>query len=149
MVYELPMTRFQIVTDTATESWRGRQRGDTYPEPLGEDGGGDLLVLGHLGEKLVVGGLVEQHRVVHLLLLLPLAPLLLLLLASAGLGRLRGRRRGLVLLRRHGRRPGWFRVPAKWRWRRRQTGGEAFGSGTLDGTRLYIGRGESFAAVGS
>ena len=102
-----------------------------YPETLGEDGGGDLLVLGHLREQLVVGGLVEEHRVVDLLLLLSLAPLLqkstnaydamrtsprrdpsltinkiretsdhlLLLLAAAGLGRLRGRRRGLVLLR--------------------------------------------------
>ena len=47
-----------------------------YPEALGEDGGRNLLVLGHLGDELVVGGLVEQHRVVHLLLLLPLAPLL-------------------------------------------------------------------------
>ena len=34
-----------------------------YPEALGEDGGRDLLVLGHLGDELVVGGLVEQHRV--------------------------------------------------------------------------------------
>jgi hypothetical protein len=51
-------------------------QGPINPEALGEDGGGDLLVLGHLGEQLVVGGLVEQHRVVHLLLLLSLAPLL-------------------------------------------------------------------------
>ena len=69
-----------------------------YPESLGEDGGRDLLVLGHLGEQLVVGGLVKDHRVVHLLLLLALAPLLLLLLAAAGLGRLRRCRRGLLLL---------------------------------------------------
>jgi hypothetical protein len=47
-----------------------------YPKPLGEDGGGDLLELGHLGERLVQGGLVEEDGVVHLLLLLPLAPLL-------------------------------------------------------------------------
>jgi hypothetical protein len=47
-----------------------------YPKPLGEDGGGDLLELGHLNEHLVVGGLVEQNGVVHLLLLLSLAPLL-------------------------------------------------------------------------
>ena len=26
-----------------------------YPEALGEDGGRDLLVLGHLGDELVVG----------------------------------------------------------------------------------------------
>ena len=47
--------------------------GVRYPEVLGEDGGRDLLVLGHLGEQLVVGGLVEHHYVVHILLLLALA----------------------------------------------------------------------------
>lgn len=44
------------------------------PEALKEDGG---------LEHLVVGGLFEQHLVVHLLLLLPLAPLLLLLLLAS------------------------------------------------------------------
>ena len=55
---------------------RHRSGTSDYPQALGEDGGGDLLVLGHLREQLVVGGLVEQHSVVHLLLLLTLAPLL-------------------------------------------------------------------------
>jgi hypothetical protein len=50
--------------------------GEDYPKPLREDGRRDLLVLGRLGDELVVCGLIEQHRVVHLLLLLSLAPLL-------------------------------------------------------------------------
>ena len=44
--------------------------------------GGDELVLGHLAQHLVVRGLVKQHQPVHLFLLLPLAPLLLLLLTT-------------------------------------------------------------------
>jgi len=77
-------------------------QGSIDPETLGEHGRGDLLVLGNLGEQLVVGGLVEEHRVVDLLLLLTLAPLLLLLLPASGLSRLGRRRRGLILLRGHG-----------------------------------------------
>ena len=50
-----------------------------YLEALKEDEGRDLLVLGHL-------------------LLLSLAPLLLLLLVAVGLGQLRRRCRGLLLL---------------------------------------------------
>ena len=55
------------------------------------------LELGSLREQLVVCGLVKQHHVVDLLLLLPLAPLLFFLLPSAGLCRLRRWRRCLLL----------------------------------------------------
>ena len=45
-----------------------------HEHPFGEDEGSDLLVFGHPDDELVVGALVKQHRVVHLLL--SLAPLL-------------------------------------------------------------------------
>ena len=69
------------------------------PETIGENGRCDELELGGLRQQLIVGGLVKQHHVVDLLLLLSFAPFLLLLLPSAGLGRLRRRRRCLLLLR--------------------------------------------------
>lgn len=45
-------------------------------ELLGDNGGGDELLLGHVGQHLLVGGLVEEHKVGELLLHLTLGPLL-------------------------------------------------------------------------
>ena len=50
--------------------------GVTYSETILKNGGGDELRFGNFGQELVVGGLIKKHHVVHLLLLLSLAPLL-------------------------------------------------------------------------
>ena len=47
-----------------------------YPQTVRQNGRGNELEFGSLREKLVIGALVEQYHVVHLLLLLSLAPLL-------------------------------------------------------------------------
>ena len=47
-----------------------------YPQTVRQNGRGNELEFGSLREELVIGALVEQYHVVHLLLLLSLAPLL-------------------------------------------------------------------------
>lgn len=49
----------------------------TNPQSLRENRSGDLLVLGDLRKHLIITTLIEQNHVVHLFLLLSLAPLLL------------------------------------------------------------------------
>jgi len=53
-----------------------------YPHTVRENGRGDELELGSFSEKLVISSLIKQHHVVHLLLLLSLAPLLFFCLPS-------------------------------------------------------------------
>lgn len=48
----------------------------TYPETVGEDRRSDKLVFRCFRQELIVGSLVKQYHVVHLFLLLSLAPLL-------------------------------------------------------------------------
>lgn len=56
----------------------------SHLESLRDNRGCDQLVAGHLFEKLVVRGLVEEHQVVQLVTHFSLGPLLLLGLASGG-----------------------------------------------------------------
>jgi hypothetical protein len=58
----------------------------THAQAIRQDRRGDHLVLGHLGDQLVVRRLVEQHQVVDLLLELALAPLLRVLVNVGGVG---------------------------------------------------------------
>lgn len=47
-----------------------------HPQSVGEDRGGDKLVLGHFTQQLIVVSLIKKDLVYNLLLLLSLAPLL-------------------------------------------------------------------------